>query len=92
MARGDTPLAFISQRSSRISHRISPLVASSMDNTDCGCNDVVFAGEPSDRAKSLDARQAIRNVPFKTVDGETVTFDQISSKDVVITVLLRSLG
>lgn len=63
---------------------------------DCGCADVMFAGEPSDRAKGLDARQAIRNTKIYRVSGEPVLMDDLlgepETSGVSIVVFLRSLG
>lgn len=63
---------------------------------DCGCADVQYAGEPSDRAKSLDARQAIRKGAFYRVSGEPVDMDELlgepQESGVSICVFLRSLG
>jgi hypothetical protein len=75
--------------------------ACQMSNTaaqteDCGCADVMFAGDPSDRAKGLDARQAIRNTNFYRVSGEPVLMDELLGEPeisgVSIVVFMRSLG
>jgi hypothetical protein len=75
--------------------------ACQMSNTaaqteDCGCADVMFAGDPSDRAKGLDARQAIRNTKIYRVSGEPVLMDDLlgepDTSGVSIVVFMRSLG
>mmetsp|Transcript_21905 Transcript_21905/g.60906 ORF Transcript_21905/g.60906 Transcript_21905/m.60906 type:complete len:119 (+) Transcript_21905:44-400(+) len=68
---------------------------STQQDQDCGCADdaIVFRGEPSDRAKSLNHREAIQNVPFCNVNGESVTMSGLLPSDnVSIVVFLRSLG
>jgi hypothetical protein len=63
---------------------------------DCGCADVMFAGDPSDRAKSIDARQALRNTKIYRVSGEPVLMDDLlgepETNGVSIVVFMRSLG
>jgi hypothetical protein len=63
---------------------------------DCGCADIMFAGDPSDRAKGLDARQAIRNTKIYRVSGEPVLLDELlgepETSGVSIVVFMRSLG
>jgi hypothetical protein len=64
---------------------------------DCRCADVMFAGDPSDRAKGMDARQAIRNSNIYRVSGEPVLMDDLlgapeSKSGVSIVVFMRSLG
>jgi hypothetical protein len=75
--------------------------ACQMSNTaaqaeDCGCADVMFAGDPSDRAKGIDARQAIRNTKIYRVSGEPVLMDDLLGEPVSsglsIVVFMRSLG
>jgi hypothetical protein len=66
-------------------------------NTAAQTEDVVmYAGEPSDRAKDLDARQAIRNTEIYRVSGEPVLMDDLlgepDTSGVSIVVFLRSLG
>jgi hypothetical protein len=63
---------------------------------DCGCADVIFGGDPSDRAKGIDARQAIRNSNIYRVSGEPVLMDDLlgepETSGVSIVVFMRSLG
>ena len=90
--------AITERRSSSSASTIRRYAALNDINVDCGCSDsIVYSGEPSDRAKSLDARQAIRASTFYNVNGDLVTFDQLigtpeSNTKPVIAVFLRSLG
>jgi hypothetical protein len=70
----------------------------SMSTADCGCGDsVILSGRPSDKARSLDPRQAIRKNSIYTVDGLETNMDELigapgDTTAVSIVVLMRSLG
>ena len=71
--------------------------AAAAQTEDCGCADVVmYAGDPSDRAKDINARQAIRNTKIYRVSGEAVLMDELlgepDTSGVSIVVFMRSLG
>jgi hypothetical protein len=69
-----------------------------MSTADCGCGDnVLLSGRPSDKARSLDPRQAIRKNSIYTVDGLETNMDELigapsDTTAVSIVVLMRSLG
>jgi hypothetical protein len=76
-----------------------------IDDADCGCGDTgsrttIFSGKPSNIAKKLNPRQAIRNGSIYNLYGEEVTMDNIlvrndnnnNNNNVSIVVFLRSLG
>lgn len=70
--------------------------AASSVEEDCGCAVTEFSGEPSSRAQSLNARQAIQGLSVYNAAGEAVTFECLlpprESRQPVIAVFLRSLG
>jgi hypothetical protein len=70
--------------------------SSNASTEDCGCAEVMFAGDPSNNAKNINARQVIRNTPFCRVSGEPVCMDDLlgepETSGVSIVVFLRSLG
>lgn len=86
------------------------VVAIDDDADDCGCGDTtgdrtptIFSGKPSNIAKKLNPRQAIRNGSIYNLYGEEVTMDKIlvrnnnsnnnnNNNNVSIVVFLRSLG
>jgi hypothetical protein len=59
-------------------------------------NDVIYSGDPSDRSKSIDARQSVRKSNFYRVSGEPVLMDDLlgepETSGVSVVVFLRSLG
>jgi hypothetical protein len=63
---------------------------------DCGCEQVVFSGKPSDAALDLDARKAIVGSSVLSVNRDEVKIDDLigaPSKNIVsVVVFLRSLG
>ena len=84
------------------------VVAIDDDADDCGCGDTTgdrtttfFSGRPSNTAKKLNPRKAIRNGSIYNLYGEEVTMDNIlvrnnnnnnNNNNVSIVVFLRSLG
>ena len=72
----------------------------SNDDDDCGCattTATIFSGKPSDSAKILNAREAVRQKQFFTVNGESTKMDDLigqgtQNNNVSIVVFLRSLG
>mmetsp|Transcript_23760 Transcript_23760/g.42892 ORF Transcript_23760/g.42892 Transcript_23760/m.42892 type:complete len:112 (+) Transcript_23760:374-709(+) len=69
------------------------LAALGSSTEDCGCGGAILDGKPSDRARSIDPRQAIRNASFLNLNGGTVTFDEIlDPSGVSVVVFLRSFG
>jgi hypothetical protein len=73
----------------------SPLAMVSLTE-DCGCEQVVFSGKPSDAARDLDARQAIVGSSVLSVNRDEVKMDDLigapSKNRVSVVVFLRSLG
>lgn len=73
----------------------SPLSMASLTE-DCGCEQVVFSGKPSDVARDLDARQAIVGSSVLSVNRDEVKIDDLigapSKNRVSVVVFLRSLG
>jgi len=73
----------------------SPLVMAS-STEDCGCEQVLFSGKPSDAARDLDARQAIVGSSVLSVNRDEVKMDDLigapSKNGVSVVVFLRSLG
>jgi hypothetical protein len=73
-------------------------LAASASTEDCGCSDVTFSGKPTEQAKQIDAREALRGSQkvVLSVDGEKVSFDSLigepSENKVSVVVFLRSLG
>mmetsp|Transcript_46700 Transcript_46700/g.69451 ORF Transcript_46700/g.69451 Transcript_46700/m.69451 type:complete len:114 (-) Transcript_46700:761-1102(-) len=68
-----------------------------MSNEDCGCGDTaVVGGKPTDRALSIDPREAVRKGTIYSVSGEPKTMDELlgtpSNSGVAVVVFLRSLG
>ena len=75
------------------------LATHSMTTTeeDCGCGDtVILSGKPSDKARSIDPRQAIRKSSIYTINGEKTNMDNLigipKESGISIVVFLRSLG
>jgi len=74
------------------------LSSTSTTDEDCGCSDtVVFEGEPSDRARNLNAREAVRSHPLYDADGQKIVMDDLigppdKKGKPSIVVFLRSLG
>lgn len=63
----------------------------------CGCQvETVFSGKPSEIARGLNPREAVRDIPFFSVNGDVVTMDDVIGKPgeekVSVVVFLRSLG
>jgi hypothetical protein len=58
--------------------------------------DTIFEGKPTERALNLDIRQEVAKSSFFTVNGDTVTMNELlgepSSSGVSVVVFLRSLG
>ena len=83
-----------------IQHSLSPSSSStpvpSRTQLGAASGNIMFGGEPSERGKSLNHRQVIRDIPFQRVTGEMVTMDELLSDNsrspVSIVVFLRSLG
>jgi hypothetical protein len=78
---------------------------SMISTADCGCGDnVILSGKPSDKARSIDPRQAIRKNSIYTVNGLETNMDKLigaptsdttttaAAAAVSIVVLMRSLG
>lgn len=81
------------------SNIISSSAFMSSVSDDCGCQqeqETVYSGKPSESAMALDAREAIRNKRFLSVDGDSISMDDLIGKTnenkVSIVVFLRSLG
>ena len=69
------------------------LSSSNTDDIDCGCASTTFSGKPSDIARNLNPRQAIRNGSIFSLDSEEVRVDTLLEKHPVsIVVFMRSLG
>jgi hypothetical protein len=66
----------------------------SASTDDCGCTQ--FSGKPSEKAQSLNARQAVRSSTFYTVNGQPTTMDDLigppENGQTSVVVFLRSLG
>lgn len=65
---------------------------------DCGCATTTptqFSGKPSEKAKSINVREAIRETPFYSVNGERTQMDDVvfgNGQQASVVVFLRSLG
>jgi hypothetical protein len=75
----------------------TPVVtAMSTMQEDCGCQDTLYSGKPSEIARQLNPREAIRKHSFLSVDGDQVHMDDLigqpSEEKISVLVLLRSLG
>lgn len=69
------------------------LSLSNTDDIDCGCAPTTFSGKPSDIARNLNPRQAIRNGRIFSLDSEEVRLDTLLEKSPIsIVVFMRSLG
>ena len=62
----------------------------------CGCQETVYSGKPSDFARSLNPREAVRGTTFFSVDGAATTMDDLIGRPtddrLSVVVYLRSLG
>mmetsp|Transcript_422 Transcript_422/g.603 ORF Transcript_422/g.603 Transcript_422/m.603 type:complete len:110 (-) Transcript_422:561-890(-) len=76
---------FISSRTKATHHYSST-------SEDCGCATTNFSGNPSNKAKSINVREAMRGTPFYTVNGDRTQMDDVLGKRVSVVVFLRSLG
>jgi hypothetical protein len=92
-----TPWTLRSRNHGVVEHNTfySPLAMSS-STEDCGCEQVLFSGKPSDAARDLDARQAIVGSSVLSVNRDEVKMDDLigapSKNRVSVVVFLRSLG
>ena len=64
---------------------------------DCGCGDNIrLSGKPSDKARSIDPRQAVRKSSIYTIHGQETNMDTLigipTESGTSIVVFLRSLG
>ncbi len=80
--------AFV-QSPSRLNHHLRQSFSLQMADT-------IFEGKPTERALNLDIRQEVAKSSFFTVNGDTVTMNELlgepSSSGVSVVVFLRSLG
>jgi len=71
-------------------------LSSSSVKEDCGCQETLFSGKPSEVAKNLNAREAIRKQKIFSVSGEDLRIDDLigtpADGKTSIVVFLRSLG
>lgn len=68
-------------------------VGLSAESEDCGCGGAVISGKPSDKARSLNPRDAIGKSTLRTLDGiETSLNDILPQKGTSLLVITRSLG
>lgn len=63
----------------------------------CGCQETIFSGKPSNKARAINPREEIRQKTLFSVNGEQVTMDELiggpsEEQEVSIVVFLRSLG
>lgn len=82
--------------------RVAPHASSSVrtglsslntDEIDCGCGPTIFSGKPSDMARNLNPREAIRSGSIFNLDAEEIRMDDLLGKSPVsIVVFMRSLG
>jgi hypothetical protein len=98
-ANGFSPtLKHGSSRSSVGDRDVLKLVANAMASVteDCGCQETVFSGKPSEIARTSNPREAIRKKTFFSVNGDEVTMDDLigkpSEEQISVVVFLRSLG
>jgi hypothetical protein len=75
----------------------TPVVtAMSTMQDDCGCQDTLYSGKPSEIARQLNPREVIRKPSFLSVDGDKIYMDDLigqpSEEQISVVVLLRSLG
>ena len=63
---------------------------------DCGCETVVYSGDPSEIAKNINIRERIRSEKFFRLNGESVIMDELigtpSQGETAVVVMMRSLG
>lgn len=76
--------------STRSSLLDSSLMAAATE--DCGCEEVIMAGKPTDMAKSVNAREVIGKHSVFSAKGEQVSLNELVGDGVSIVVFLRSLG
>jgi|Transcript_24425 hypothetical protein len=82
--------AFV-QSPSRLNHHLRQRQSFSLQMAD-----TIFEGKPTERALNLDIRQEVAKSSFFSVNGDTVTMNELlgepSSCGVSVVVFLRSLG
>jgi hypothetical protein len=63
---------------------------------DCGCQDTIFSGKPSEFARNTNHREDIRKHTFLSVNRDSVSMDDLigspSEEQISVVVFLRSLG
>ena len=93
-----TPSSICERTRCRSCYDINPAVSNFMSTTpeDCGCQETIFSGKPSEIARGSNPREAIRQSSIFSVDGEEVTIDDLigvpSEDQISIVIFLRSLG
>lgn len=98
-ASGFAPATTTSRTTSRgsISSRIrpwsTPYVGLSNVSEDCGCGGATVSGNPSDKARSINPREAVAETSLFTIDGQTTKLNDIlPQKGTSLVVFTRSLG
>lgn len=71
-------------------------MAGGSENCGCGPVEITFSGNPNEKARRLDHREAIRKHSIYSTDGTKVSIDDLigdpSNNQVSVVVFLRSLG
>lgn len=94
MATASAINAFIPQAVKPLPSTRSTL--SVMVSEDCGCDEVVMSGKPTDKAKALNARDVIGRYSVSNAKGDPIETNNLIGKEdcngVSIVCFLRSLG
>lgn len=72
-------------------------LSSGLNDNDCGCSRTTFSGAPSNVAKELNFREAIRKGSIFSLDSDEVKMDDLlenknGGNSLSVVVFLRSLG